>query len=365
MAFLEAPESGGAQKPLVMADTMATARRCQEQYWKAATPAQTVTLDVKMVSVADGRVRWTYRDTMSDDLGQKLHVRRSWLATPEQGSNELLPVSAAAVGVGLGLVLMPVIIPADTPGEAQTFKTLQTIGGVTIGAGVAGFIASLLIPRPLPAPDGVLCYGPSSRSAALRRCPRRPLGPPSPSPNRRRCAAAATSRRGAERHRRQRRDDSGDAPPRARTRRRHRAPSEEARPRREHHQRPPGREAEDGEGAQRRRQASPRVGHEGERPTQDEEGADEPAGALGEERPQAPLPQRRARQPRYRAFLRRGRDFRPHWNRRGRRLARFALAGVKAQRVARSVIHPLARPVVRFPEQPPYLLERAAAELFR
>lgn len=161
MAFTESPAAGGAQRPLVVPDAMGTARRCQEQYWKAATPAQTVTLDVKMVSVNDGRVRWTYRDTMSDDLGQKLQVRRSWMAQPEQGGSGLLTLSAVGVGAGLAFILIPVLDPPSTAKEEATAETLRIIGGVTIGVGVAALITSFVLPKSYPPPDALICQGPS------------------------------------------------------------------------------------------------------------------------------------------------------------------------------------------------------------
>ncbi len=161
MAFTERPAAGGAQRPLVVPDTMTTARRCQEQYWKAATPAQTVTLDVKMVSVSDGRVRWTYRDTMSDDLGQRLQVRRSWLAQPEQSGSGLITLSGVAVGAGLGLILIPVLDPPSTAKEEATAETLRLIGGVSIGVGVAALITSFILPKSYPEPDALICQGPA------------------------------------------------------------------------------------------------------------------------------------------------------------------------------------------------------------
>lgn len=161
VAFFEAKAEGGVRQPLVVPDAMGTARRCQEQYWKAATPAQTVTLDVKLVSVNDGRVRWTYRDTLSDDLGQRLQVERSWLAHPQPGGSGLFSASAVGIGAGLALLLIPVIDPPVSDKEVATARTLQTIGGVAVGVGVAALVASFLIPQPYPSPDAVLCQGPA------------------------------------------------------------------------------------------------------------------------------------------------------------------------------------------------------------
>ncbi len=168
MAFSQRKEAEGSAQPLVVPDPMTTARRCQEQYWKAAQPAQTVTLDVKMVSVADGRVRWTYRDTMSDDLGQRLQVKRSWKAVPSEGANPLFAPSAVLIGAGLALVLIPMLDPPGTPQELATADTLQTIGGITIGVGAAAFIGSFFLPRQYPPADALLCQGPSIEDQVVR-----------------------------------------------------------------------------------------------------------------------------------------------------------------------------------------------------
>lgn len=168
MAFSQRKADEGYAQPLVVPDPMTTARRCQEQYWKAAQPAQTVTLDVKMVSVADGRVRWTYRDTMSDDLGQKLQVKRSWTASPSDGANPLIAPSAVAIGAGLALVLIPLIDPPTTAKEVSTAETLQTVGGISIGVGAAALIGSFFWPKSYPQPDALLCQGPSIEDQAVK-----------------------------------------------------------------------------------------------------------------------------------------------------------------------------------------------------
>ena len=167
MSFRERPVSGGPVKPLVVADTMATAKRCQEQYWKTAQPTQTVTLDVKMVSVADGRVRWTYRDTRTDDTGEKLQVTRSWVAGPEQRLSSLAGLGAGAIGGGAVLALLPLLIAPETQSERATANTLQAVGGVAIGVGVASLIVAFILPRDYPSPDSILCYGPSIEDQAL------------------------------------------------------------------------------------------------------------------------------------------------------------------------------------------------------
>lgn len=167
MSFSERPAEGGPTRPLVVSDTMTTAKRCQEQYWRQAQPAQTVTLDVKMVSVADGRVRWTYRDTRSDDVGEKLKVTRTWVASPEGSPNPLGGLGAATIGVGGGLLLLPLIVTPETPKEQATAETLQTIGGVAVGVGVATLILSFVLPKDYPSPDSVLCQGPSIEDTAL------------------------------------------------------------------------------------------------------------------------------------------------------------------------------------------------------
>lgn len=151
-------EGQGGQRPLVVSDAMATARRCQEQYFKSARPAQTATLDVKMVSVADGRVRWTYRDTKADADGRSLQVARSWQVLPSRNANPLLPLGAVGLGLGLGFYIAPMLDDTSDPAFKRSFQTAGLVG-MAIGAGA--LIASFFIPPDYAAPDDVLCHGPA------------------------------------------------------------------------------------------------------------------------------------------------------------------------------------------------------------
>ena len=171
VTYQQRKADGGPSSPLVLRDAMGVAKRCQEEFWRKADPALTVTIDVKMVTVADGRVRWTYRNTKAEEGSEKLRVTRTWIADPTDSG-------ASLVGAGLGIaiaggvfILVPAISPATTPDTQSVSSTLQKVGGVAIGLGAALALVGILIPKEYPDPDATICSGP-----ALEDAPRNPRG---------------------------------------------------------------------------------------------------------------------------------------------------------------------------------------------
>lgn len=166
VTYLQRKAEGGPFSPLVVHDARGVAKRCQEDFWRKAAPPLTVTIDVKMVTVADGRVRWTYRNTKSEERSEKLRVTRTWIVNPT--SNVGSSVTGAGLGIalsGLVFVLVPAISP-DEPSTRSLRDTLQKVGGVAIGVGAALALVGLLIPMQYPDPDAMICSGPAQEDAA-------------------------------------------------------------------------------------------------------------------------------------------------------------------------------------------------------
>ena len=167
VTFQQRKADGGPTSPLVVHDAMGLAKRCQEDYWRKEGPALMVTIDVKMVTVADGRVRWTYRNMKTEEGSEKLRVTRTWIADPSSSGSSL-------IGAGLGIALTGgvfVLVPAisgTTPETQSTSDALQKVGAVGIGLGAALAIVGLVLPKEYPDPDTTICSGPALEDAARK-----------------------------------------------------------------------------------------------------------------------------------------------------------------------------------------------------
>jgi hypothetical protein len=143
------------QRALVVRDTMAVAKRCQDRYWEQAGATLAVTLDVKMVSVEDGRVRWSCRDTKRERGDEKVAGTRTYEVPPGESviGGTVGGIGGSAAGVGLVLYVANTLDRTPTAGITELSLGLM-VGGVGLAA--LGLILDNAT-REYPPPDDVLC----------------------------------------------------------------------------------------------------------------------------------------------------------------------------------------------------------------
>jgi len=125
------------------------------------TAALAGTIDIKTVSVSDGRSRWRYRKTLAQSLGRSYpQVMFAGRGSPSKIASLLSVVGAVTVGIGGGLLLAEVV-STDDPATGQTkFDSSGVSTDLMIGGAVAlgaAAIAGIALAGDKPAPDAVLC----------------------------------------------------------------------------------------------------------------------------------------------------------------------------------------------------------------
>jgi hypothetical protein len=147
--------------------TTPIAQRCSE-YARQADPVRAAalngTIDIKTVSVSDGRSRWRYRKTLSQSLG-RTYPRVTFTAPdrPRTGSRVLLALGAGTIAIGGGLILAEGVSTDDplTP-DNEHFDSggwstnLLVAGALTVGVAAA---LQLVLGGEKPAPEEALCSG--------------------------------------------------------------------------------------------------------------------------------------------------------------------------------------------------------------
>jgi hypothetical protein len=163
LAFFDRDDSGVDHD---LAVSGVVGRRCYE--WAKHSKDEIVglnsTLDIKTVSVADGRARWHYRRTVSTSADeQSPKVRFVGASQPNKVGQTLL-------GSGLGLILVGVVFAVvDEAVAGMTDPSTGMTNGKSFGdlpyyliaaggiAGVAGLGITTLTGQSRPAPEDVLC----------------------------------------------------------------------------------------------------------------------------------------------------------------------------------------------------------------
>jgi len=124
------------------------------------------TLDIKTVSVADGRARWHYRRTVSSSVDEQSPKIRF------VGANKPNKLGQTLMGVGLGVVISGVVFalvdeatasmtnPDTGMPNGKTFGDYPSYGIVAGGiVGVAGLGVTVVAGQAKPSPEDVLCMG--------------------------------------------------------------------------------------------------------------------------------------------------------------------------------------------------------------
>lgn len=187
LSFFESEsESGRERTPIELSQSALVRERCLASIRSLHVPRQipvrhTVTLNVKMVSVSDGQVRWHYQrtngPTQSRD-GRQAYIYEEQ-AKQSTLSKGLLWGGIAVAGVGLATlstgyaVLGPSsgssgIVPSAPTGPDSKYVPVMALGGTLVALGGGLAIAGLITGRNTryASPEQVLCVRePTWRSA--------------------------------------------------------------------------------------------------------------------------------------------------------------------------------------------------------
>ena len=172
----------GIDTPVQVAQS--TAVRCAG-YASARDPVQAAalsgTIDIKTVSVTDGRNRWRYRKTLSQAIGRQYpQVTFPGTVKPNPGATALLAIGAVGLGLGAGFWLGDNLgsgsgsgsgSSGDTFGSAPTY--LMVGGLIALAGGIALAVAA---PSNTSTADEALCLDTSAVPAAPVAEPA--VGPP-------------------------------------------------------------------------------------------------------------------------------------------------------------------------------------------
>lgn len=119
---------GTHELPVAVRDAVALAKRCEEEHYGRPGAAPFAFIDLKMVTVADGRVTWVYRDVRGNFKGPTEQISRTYLPEHRGYRLGLLWPALGSIGVGGGLIV----------GSIVGFNDVST--GTNVLAGVGGSI---------------------------------------------------------------------------------------------------------------------------------------------------------------------------------------------------------------------------------
>jgi hypothetical protein len=162
LAFFERSDRS-VDAPLSVATPIA--QRCSE-YAKRADPMRAAalngTIDIKTVSVSDGRARWRYRKTLSQSLGRSYpQVTFTAPERPSIGAKILFAVGAGTLSLGGGLVLAEELstddplTPENEKFDSSGWSTKLLVAGV-VSVGLAA-ILQVGVGGSKPPAEEVLC----------------------------------------------------------------------------------------------------------------------------------------------------------------------------------------------------------------
>jgi hypothetical protein len=161
ISFFEATD----EKALELTVDPVTARRCKndaDASIKLQIAGYTGTIDIKTVSVVDGRDRWHYRKVEQAPVAERRdpHVTYSAKHGPNKLAAVLRVVGAIGIGAGVGL-LVAEKASSDNPltPEQDGFQSGFTYPSLIVGALflTAGIVLDVKVGGPKPAPEEILC----------------------------------------------------------------------------------------------------------------------------------------------------------------------------------------------------------------
>ncbi|MFH1807715.1 MAG: hypothetical protein ABIJ09_03145 [Pseudomonadota bacterium] len=149
--------------PLVLRDVQAAGQRCQQRFLKTLGASVAVSLDLKMVSVKDGRVHWVYRATRAEDPDQSKGLTRTYEVN-SVGNDDNPVTTVGMVGLTLGgafALVGGIFWLVAEPGD-----DLNKVGGLMAPIGALVALGSLPVvglgalignQPSYPEPDAVIC----------------------------------------------------------------------------------------------------------------------------------------------------------------------------------------------------------------
>jgi hypothetical protein len=162
LSFFERSEAG-QDSPLVVSDDLArTCRQSEPEALRNEIVALTGSIDIKTVSVADGRDRWHYRKTEARSLGRQYQPQFYSAIKQPHWSTVPLGVIGGLGLIGGGVIILVENLSSDDPATPENEKVdagswgtnLLIVGAIGIAAAIA---AGVVFEGHKPAPEEVLC----------------------------------------------------------------------------------------------------------------------------------------------------------------------------------------------------------------
>ena len=170
--FFQKEDLNSEAQPLIVNKSQKVAQRCQDKFWSDPPVANAVTLDLKMVSVKDGLVRWSFRKTLHGKKDvQKDRERTYPILIEDIKKRRIGGVVSAVLGV-TSMIIGGVLLSNgmddydnsydyddddyygdDGLGAIITGVSMLTVGSIMTGAGIYGAVSR---PRPFQ-PESVIC----------------------------------------------------------------------------------------------------------------------------------------------------------------------------------------------------------------
>jgi hypothetical protein len=181
LSFFEATDANA----LELTVNPVTARRCKndaDTSIKLQIAGYTGTIDIKTVSVVDGRDRWHYRRVKQVPVAERHdpHVTYTAKRKPNKLAAVFRVVGAMGIGAGVGLLIGENIVKDDpfTP-EMEGFSSSFTYPSLIVGALflTAGIVLDVKVGGPKPEPDATLCNPDATDVTVVRGRARTSAGP--------------------------------------------------------------------------------------------------------------------------------------------------------------------------------------------
>lgn len=172
-AFFE--RRGDREVPIFVEDPAAIAKRCADRHVQETAATDAVSIDVKMVSVADGRVRWAYRDTKRERPDERTEITHTYDAVSNRRRGGYYTFGIIAAVVGALVTVTGVQFASSNVVQSTELAPLLIIPGALAVLGGAALIVAGSTPR-WGSPEETLCVIPEAEEAT----PADATAPPQP-----------------------------------------------------------------------------------------------------------------------------------------------------------------------------------------
>jgi hypothetical protein len=169
----ENPRMSAQKTPVVVADVASMGARCQQRFYGGLSSTVAVTLDVKMVSVKDGRVHWHYRTTKAEDKDTAAVLTRTWADAGGDGGGLTMLILSPIMLVGGGIATYIGVQQGFPDNDAALFPGVLGLTSL-IGGGILGIVGATSVAPTYASPESVLCGSQRALEEATTDMPQQP-----------------------------------------------------------------------------------------------------------------------------------------------------------------------------------------------